>query len=143
MTLPNNQTSDIQLNNWGQKYIKGFRGVINRNDIDKYAPNMKGGQSLIINLDPGYHRGGTHWTSLRYSSESPYIAFYKDSFGMVPPDNIIKSVHNSGRHIIYGNNIYQKLKEQNCGKRAAYFLRDMSNASDNNMELEYFENLEK
>lgn len=143
MSLPNNETSDIQLNEWGNKYIKGFKGVINRIDIIKYAPYMKSGDSVIINLDPGYKHNGTHWVALRFSSESPFLSFYKDSYGMIPPNDIIKAMFSIGRKIIYGTNINQKLKEKNCGKRSAYFLRDMSNASDNYCELEYFENLEK
>jgi len=144
MTLPNKETSDIQLNDWGNKHIKGFKGVINRNDFYKYAPNMKNGDSIIINLDPHYKHQGTHWVALRYSTEAPNnLVFYKDSFGAPPPDNIIKDVNESGRKIIYGSNIFQKPKQQNCGKRSCYFLRDMSIASDNYCELEYFENLEK
>src|SRR6185436_20747638 len=118
MSLPNKTTSDVQLFKWCNKHVDGFVDVINRKEIFYYT-NMKPGQSLIINLDPDYKRSGTHWVALRVSSESPYLVFYKDSFGAPPPEDVIKAAKQMNRILIYGNNINQKLKETNCGKRAA------------------------
>ena len=135
--------SNIDLDKWCRRNVPGFVGVINRSEFENYYKKMKSGDSLIINLDPEYSRGGTHWTALRVSSEAP-IVYYKDSFGAPCPDEIIDTINrhrinNIPRGLIYGNRIYQKLSEVNCGKRAAYFLRDMAQCSAHKKEIECFE----
>jgi hypothetical protein len=97
------------------------------------------GSSVIINLDPHYANGGTHWVALRISNIAPLV-YYKDSFGAPPPADIVKVIKTPpARGFIYGNRIYQGLEEENCGKRAAYFLRDMARAPK---EIDYFEHSE-
>lgn len=141
-SLPDTLTSDIQLRNWCREYVPGFVDVIDRTQFEKYYKDMKPGESLIINLDPGYGQGGTHWTALRVSSEAPLV-YYKDSFGAPCPKEIIDSVKKYGnRGLIYGNRINQKIQEDNCGKRASYFLRNMSKYANNGKEIEYFKEIE-
>jgi hypothetical protein len=140
--LPDSITNDMQLRNWCRDYVPGFVDVIDRTQFEKYYRNMKPGESLIINLDPGYKQGGTHWTALRISSEAPLV-YYKDSFGAPCPKEIIDNVKKYGnRGLIYGNRINQKTHEDNCGKRASYFLRDMAKCANNGEEIECFKKLE-
>ena len=140
-------TTDEDLRNWGRKHIPGFVDVISRTSFFNLYPRMKPGQSLIINLDPNYENGGTHWTALRVSSESPTV-LYKDSFGLPPPQDVTNSIHGlpvengAPRGVIYGNRIYQKLDESNCGKRAAYWLADMARCAKKKKELECFDKYE-
>ena len=137
--LPNTLTSDQQLLQWGKEHIPGFKSVISATDFPKLYPTLLPGDSIIINLDPEYSRGGSHWVALRVSSEAP-IVYYKDSFGAPPPDIIIGAIKDRG--LVYGNRINQALNEENCGKRAAEFLRKMSRAAGKKNEIEYFESLE-
>lgn len=140
--LPNKILSDVDLRNWCGENVIGFIDVIDRTRFADYYKSMKPGQSLIINLDPAYKHGGTHWTALRISSEAPLV-YYKDSFGAPCPSEVIATVKKYGsRGLVYGNKINQKLKEDNCGKRAAYFLRDMANCARSNNEIECFEQFE-
>ncbi len=141
--LDNNVTSDIQLNTWGSKHIPKFRGTIDQSQFDNVYKQMKMGESVIINLDPKYKHGGTHWVAVRLSSEAPLV-YYKDSFGGPPPTEIIKAIGNSipGRGLVYGNRITQKMDEENCGKRAAHFLAEMAGAAKKGVEIEYFEQME-
>jgi hypothetical protein len=146
LKLSNHVTSDEELDQWCRRYVKGFAGVISRSDFPHIYKHLKPGSSIIINLDPGYSKGGTHWVALRISSEAPII-YYKDSFGAPPPEDITShlAVPPSGnkqnaRGIVYGSRINQNLDEQNCGRRAAIFLRKMANTPD---EIEEFERLEK
>lgn len=139
-SLPNGITSDIELNEWSMQNIPGFRGVISRSDFKKHYKLLKPGDSLIINLDPNYSQNGTHWVAFRISSEAP-IAYYKDSFGAPPPSDIINSVTDRG--LLYGNRIFQKMTESNCGKRSALFLKKMSDSAKNKREIETFEMIEK
>jgi hypothetical protein len=95
---------------------------------------MGAGGSAIVNLDPGYKRGGTHWVAVRVSRWAP-IVFYKDSFGAPPPSDVVRAVRASGLGLVYGNRINQKLREVNCGKRAAEWLYDLEHAGPYEIEL--------
>ena len=139
--LSNNELTDVELRNWCNRYINGFVDVINRSEFPDVFEGLKSGESVIINLDPNYENGGTHWVALRMSSEAPLV-FYKDSFGAPCPTEIIDSVKKSGLGLIYGNKITQKISQSNCGKRSAEFLYNMDKASKNGVEIEYFDKLE-
>lgn len=132
-------TSDIQLADWGHKNIPGFRGVYSRDELERVCKGLSPGDSVIINLDPGYKHGGTHWVAIRVSSEAP-ILYYKDSFGGPPPKNIASAC--GGRGVVYGNRIYQKLTEENCGQRALRFLQSLEAASVRGREIEWFKGSE-
>lgn len=139
--LPNKITTDQELYKWCHKNIPGFNSVISRTQFKTKISELKPGDSMIINLDPGYKHGGTHWVALRVSSEAPII-YYKDSFGAPPPEDVSKQCNKIGYGCVYGNRINQKLREVNCGKRSADWLRNMSKAAESGREIEYFENSE-
>lgn len=134
-TLSNEITTDRELNDWGNRNIKGFSGVYSRTEFPNVYPFMGPGDSVIINLDPAYSTGGTHWVALRASSEAP-IVYYKDSFGAPPPQDIVSTIQDRG--LMYCNNIDQKLDEQNCGKRSARFLWRMAKSAKKGHEIESF-----
>lgn len=136
--LRNSITSDEYLQKWCAKYVPGFYGVYSASEFPRIYRHMKPGNSVIINLDPHYEHGGTHWVALRVCSTAP-IVMYKDSFGAPPPNAIKTAVAASDRGLVYGNRIYQALDEENCGKRAAEFLYDLSEAAD---EISLFERME-
>lgn len=138
-TLGNGVLSDVDLREWGNRNIPQFKGVFDRTKFPSLYPRLSPGDSIILNLDPNYEEGGTHWVALRISNEAPLV-FYKDSFGAPCPTEVIEAVNADGkRGLLYGNKIDQKISEENCGKRAAYFLRDIANDSRLNKEIEFFE----
>lgn len=142
--LPNKVLSDEDLRVWCNHNVPGFIDVIDRTQFPSYYAKMVPGDSIIINLDPGYKHGGTHWTALRVSTEAPLV-YYKDSFGAPCPTEVVDAVKKNGnppRGLVYGNRINQHLKESNCGKRAAYFLRDMANCALEGNEIDCFDKLE-
>ena len=128
-------TTDIQLSDWGYKHIPGFRGVYSRDELKRTVNSLRGGESVILNLDPEYSTGGTHWVAIRVSSEAPLV-YYKDSFGGPPPRHIGEICKGCG--VVYGNRINQGLKEENCGQRALIFLLSMANAARAHREIEWF-----
>lgn|SRR5678810_246517 len=133
--LPKKVTTDTQLREWGIKNIPGFIDVISRSEFSGIYPRMAAGDSVIINLDPGYKSGGTHWVALRVSSEAPLV-YYKDSFGAPPTIDVSRVITDRG--LIYGNRIYQKIRETDCGRRAAEFLYGLARAATEGREIEYF-----
>lgn len=137
-SLPDKVLSDEDIRSWCQAHVPGFVGVYDRTRFKDIYSKMMPGQSTVINLDPGYSQGGTHWVAVRVSSEAP-IVYYKDSFGAPCPTDVVDAVEASGRGLLYGNNMDQKIEEVNCGKRAAYFLRDLARSAAKGKEIEYFE----
>lgn len=125
MQLGNGITTDKQLKKAMAK-TPGFLGVYDRLGFFKIYNKMKAGDSVIINLDPHYLNGGSHWVALRISNDDKYI-LYKDSFGVPPPEAFYRDL---GRTVLYGTKIDQKLDEYNCGKRAAMLLQTLAKAID-------------
>jgi len=138
--IKNSITSDEYLNKIGYENISGFKGAHSRDVAAKIIPRMKPGQSIIINLDPKYSNGGSHWTALRVSEEAPII-LYNDSFGAGPPEDIREKSLCNGRGLLFSNRIKQKISEQNCGKRALLWLMLMDQASAVGKELEVFKKI--
>jgi hypothetical protein len=139
--LKNTLTDDQYLARWGRKYIPGFRGVMSYTEFK--SARIRPGDSVIVNLDPGWSQGGTHWTALRRSSESP-VWIYKDSFGAPPPRGLIAEVKRSADPtILYGTNINQKIDASNCGKLALSWLKVLADAAADGREMSTFEMLEE
>lgn len=137
--LPNRVLYDNELSDWCTKNVPGFVGVFSRSDIGKVLKSTRPGSSMILNLDPKFSQGGTHWVSLRISKYAPLV-YYKDSFGGPPPEDVVKAVKKHQYGLVYGNRINQKMKEVNCGKRAAEWLKNMADAGSD--EIYYFESTE-
>ena len=138
--IKNTITSDNYLDKIGREHIIGFRGVYSRDRAAKIIPKLRPGQSIVINLDPKYATGGSHWTALRVSSESPTI-MYSDSFGAGPPEDVRAAALHTGRGLVFSNRIHQKLSEKNCGKRSLLWLMLMADAGQLKKELEVFQKL--
>jgi hypothetical protein len=126
------------MDDWCRYNVPGFRGVINRHEFPAKYRTMKGGDSVIMNIDPDWSQGGTHWVAVRLSSEAPLV-FYKDSFGAPPPEDL-RGI--TGRGVLYGNNIGQRIRETNCGRRAAEWLAHLAHAGGRHRELETFQEME-
>ena len=140
LRIKNSITTDDYLNKIGREHIYGFRGVYSRDAAAKVIPKMKPGQSIIINLDPKYQNGGSHWTALRVSTEAPVI-MYTDSFGAGPPEDVRGASLQTGRGLVYSNRIKQKINETNCGKRSLLWLMLMDQADQIGKELEIFQKI--
>lgn len=128
--MKNTITDDEYLAKWARHLVPGFRGVISRDQFAAAAEQLARGDSLVVNLDPGYSQGGTHWVGLRYSDcdygDASGLFLYKDSFGAPPPEDIIRAVKARGEYIAFGTNINQKLNADNCGKLAVAWLALMA-----------------
>lgn len=137
--LPNRILYDDEITAWCKKNVPGWHGIYSRTDIGRVLPALEPGAGVILNLDPKYSQGGTHWVALRVSKYAPLV-YYKDSFGAPPPNDVVAATRASGLGLIYGNRINQKIKEVNCGKRAAEWLANMDAAGP--AEMYYFESTE-
>lgn len=122
----------------GIKKIK----VISKDDL----PSKLSG-NYVLNLDESDGRG-THWVALKIIGKD---AFYIDSYGIRPPENVVEKVREAGKRGIFINEQIQCLDSKACGWYSLYFLKMLdcmgihdilSNFSDDCKEneriLEYF-----
>ena len=74
----------------------------------------------IINMQSSTQGNGTHWIGLYIYKSN---AFYFDSFGAVPPNEVLAFVKKKkGCHLYYNNWIIQNLNSQDCGWYCIAFL---------------------
>jgi hypothetical protein len=135
------ETTDKQLRDWGNSYIKGFKGVVARSHINElYPPEypMERGSSCILNLDYGdYVNGGTHWVAMRVSSETPRI-LYIDSFGEPPCRDVTNRALKDSLGVYYPDISYQTKEQTNCGQRSLAVLHYLQHEAEKNNETEAF-----
>ena len=74
----------------------------------------------IVNLGDS-NTGGTHWTSFIINDK---IATYFDSFGLIPPQSIVKFIKRYNKHlrIIYSIDQIQDYNSVLCGWFCVYYL---------------------
>jgi hypothetical protein len=85
--MGNNSTSTSELNKYGPFFVNNYIGTYPRDKI----PNLKNGESCIINLDPST-KEGSHWIALYKQKD----IFLYDSFGrsrLLPELNYKESSH--------------------------------------------------
>jgi len=79
--------------------------------------------NVIINLadDP---RNGTHWVALRIE---PDKLIYFDSFGLIPPQEVVQLANFSKKSLIYNQLQYQKITLGHCGEYSLLALWCLEN----------------
>lgn len=86
---------------------------------DELPTTVKDG-CYVINMQSSHQGNGTHWVGLYVFKSN---AFYFDSFGALPPNEVLSFVkRRKGCHLFYSNWITQDLKSQACGWYCIAFL---------------------
>lgn len=78
----------------------------------KFRPDL----SIIINMSNSNHEG-THWVALYCSND---VSIYCDSFGVIPPIEVINFVLTK---LVFSDFQTESLTGINCGQLALYFLK--------------------
>jgi hypothetical protein len=106
--------TNFDLEKIAKNYDVKLIGIYSKNDLDK-LPIENG--NYIINLDDNI---GSHWTALNINKNK---GIYFDSFGCVPPQNVIDFVKQR-KNIRFGFNnfIIQDLESEKCGFYCIAFL---------------------
>lgn len=91
-----------------------FGGVYMRDEI----PILN--KHIIINLDSS-DGSGTHWTAVYWTRDK---MFYFDSFGLLPPEELI-----GNRRIIANTSQIQDSKYESCGYYCVMFIEQMDKIS--------------
>lgn len=93
-----------------------------------YTPPTRGLSTCVFNLDDRKGGAGTHWVAYRTDSKgrNTHVKYF-DSFGMPPPDTLIKYFTDGGinpKHIKYEDDWIQNPKTADCGYWCLWWLRD-------------------
>ena len=112
-------TSNIFLEEEGKR-LKLPLKVVSKDELTRMKP-LNGG--YIINLEDS-NKKGSHWTALYIYNK---YAIYQDSFGSLPPVEIIRFVRKRNIKIAYNIDVIQHLESNACGYFALLFLYYMHN----------------
>ena len=93
---------------------------------DQLPKKLKKGFYVINLASETDNNGGTHWTTLYYSSQN---SFYYDAFGFLAP----VEVENKTKSYIYSTNEIQDINSSACGFYCIAFIIYM-NSQKNKME---------
>jgi hypothetical protein len=93
--------------------------VVSKDELKQMSPKNGG---YIINLQNSDRGSGTHWVGLYIYNKT---AVYNDSFGGIPPVEVIKFCNKKLFNIVYNIDIIQNLKSDACGYFALFFLYAM------------------
>ena len=106
--------TNFDLEKIAKNYDVKLIGIYSKNELDK-LPIEDG--NYIINLDDNV---GSHWTALNINKNK---GIYFDSFGCVPPQNVIDFVkQRKNIKLGYNNFIMQDLESEKCGFYCIAFL---------------------
>jgi len=106
--------TNFDLEKIAKNYDVKLIGIYSKNELDKLQ--IENG-NYIINLDDNI---GSHWTALNINKNK---GIYFDSFGCVPPENVISFVKQKPNiKLGYNNSIIQDLKSDKCGFYCIAFL---------------------
>lgn len=100
-------------------------------------PNKIQKKFYIINMDDfGSGKGGTHWVMV-YNIK-PYHCVYFDSFGVIPPYDVIKFMKKSKKKCVYNDIQVQHLNSTACGWFCFYVIDMLNKGNDyTNILLEF------
>lgn len=112
--LPNSALTNVDIENFGKKYLNHFRGVFMRDTLPSRKPWKY--ETGVINLDSA-NGIGTHWVA--YAKNKDKIQYF-DSFGNLhPPKEVIKYL---GHNLNYNYTRHQNYNTHNCGHLCLSFL---------------------
>jgi hypothetical protein len=111
----------IMLSNFDiEKLCKFYRLPLIAICMKNELPTVVKDGCYIINMQSSHQGNGTHWVGLYVYKLD---AFYFDSFGAIPPNEIMAFVkRRKGCHLYYNNWIIQDLSSQACGWFCIAFL---------------------
>lgn len=116
--LPKRALTNVDINNFGKKYLPYFRGVFMRDNLPK--GKIWDYECGIINLD-NKSGPGTHWVA--YYKNLKNIKYFDSVGNLHPPIEVVKYL---GNKLIYNYNRYQKFNTYNCGHLCLTFLYNIN-----------------
>lgn len=124
-------TSDEDLYSLAEKYRILLNNIVSRDELTKMPYD-----NYIINLASSQNPG-THWVALYLPKNRTPVYF--DSFGMVPPLEVINLIKNSGhKNYLVNEKQIQDIRSGYCGEYCLMFLRFMNRSNPSKKNLKQF-----
>ena len=102
------------------KKCKNYRGTFSKDML----PNiMNKHESCIVNLQDYFAGSGTHWVCVYNSDNVEYF----DSFGLVPPNEVVKYMRTANKNIVYNDAQLQNINSILCGYYCLYYIMQRNN----------------
>lgn len=130
--IDKSRTTNIELEKLAQQFKINLNGIYTKDMLKNVIPR-KGG--YIINMQDSDEGSGTHWISVYNDTDTvnnvnrglrfTHISLYFDSFGIVPPYEIIDFMAKWSKYAIYSEKQIQNVKFGGCGIYCIHFLRCM------------------
>jgi hypothetical protein len=115
-------TSNFELLDFARKKHLAKVSILCKDELSKVKikPNL----NFIINMADSTDGSGSHWVGLFVTHNLQ--PFYMDSFGAIPPNEIIKYLKPLKRKIAYSQYAIQDLTSDRCGIFSLAFLLYMN-----------------
>jgi len=111
-----------------------YKGTFSKDMLPK---SMNKNESAIINLQDYFAGNGTHWVCV-YNDEISDNVEYFDSFGLVPPNEVINYMKTAHKNIIYNESQIQNIDSILCGYYCLYFIMQRNKGQPPNKVLADF-----
>ena len=138
MELPSHVLTDVEIDSIIRNLdIPNYIGTIMSDEVDGYKPDKN--VCAVINLQPKSMQG-SHWTSFAVIGSKSY---YFDSYGVGPPQNLIKYLKSSNDYeknnpTIHCNAIVvQHTGNTNCGALSIFVIYYLSKGLDFDHIIKY------
>jgi hypothetical protein len=107
------------------RWYKDFGGCISKDQTNL----LKHGKIYVLNMD-STNGAGTHWVVL--DNRSIYYLYYFDSFGIAPPESIVRYAKSLGKSIIYNAEDVQAISSDRCGWYCVYVVEQLESGKSFN-----------
>lgn len=119
MSRVGGELSDIRINKLARKSnIQNFGGCFAKDQLNGRLP----GQRYILNMQ-NHTGGGTHWVYL--DTTNPKHFYYCDSFGVVPPTEVVEFARKFRARLTYNKVDMQSYHSDACGWYCLYMMVQM------------------
>lgn len=108
--------------------LQNVKHILPTTSRDRLGDKIMKNELRTVNIDKSTGEG-SHWVAYLNHQRLPY-AFYFDSFGVVPPPEIIKYLKTSGKQIYYNSSQIQNIKSLMCGYYCVDFIKQFDKGRD-------------
>lgn len=117
-----NTTTNIDLQTICSRNNVKLNAVVMKDQLAQM--NSKQYKHLIVNLQSATSGSGTHWIAI---TRAPTCMLVFDSFGAIPPMEILRYCKSTALPTMYSNFIIQDINSRACGQYCIAFLHNMQN----------------
>jgi len=110
------------------KNSDNYRGTFSKDMLPK---TLDENESTIMNLQDYFAGSGSHWVCI-YNDEKSKNVEYIDSFGLIPPNQVVKYMKTTNKIIIYNDTQIQKINSILCGYYCLYFITEQNKGRTTN-----------